>query len=159
MRIFGNGSHKIVGQAVFAGIMKKAAVLKGENSARASADPENPAPIYKQATDDFISQAFFASEICELPIFITCDTRAESADPQVVFMIYSERKHIIVFYRRILGAKNVEADTIEPDKSRLSAQPQIAITRLSDREDTILRQPVLIGPEAMPVFVDRGSGI
>src|SRR5262249_40197062 len=61
--------------------------------------------------------------------------------------------------RRRRLVEDLEADAVESDETFLRAEPQVAVLRLDDRVDGVLRKPLLRLPYVVHVLGGRDAGV
>ena len=86
------------------------------------------------------------------------DASAERPDPERPEAILEERPGAVALQgRRVPRVVDDEGDAVETDEPFVRPEPEVALPRLEDRVDAVLRKPVLPGVEA--VLRERRRGV
>src|SRR5690242_20399177 len=98
--------------------------------------------------------AVFWSEPPELVVLVT-EQASTGPNPQasVLFVLGYVVDGIVQHFRRVVMIKDLEAQTVEPRQTLQCANPEIAVARLDQGPDGVLRQTMLGGPLRHPVAV------
>lgn len=122
-----------------------------EVEAAERADPEPPFRIGGERRDHVIREALLDAVRLERAIPVT-DQPAARADPQRAGAVFGERGHRVLPERgRVAAAEHGEGDAVEAGEPFLGADPEVAVPRLADRGDDLLRQPLV----QLPAIVDE----
>jgi len=109
--------------------------------------------------DRIVRQSVGGREIGEGAVAITREAAAAGADPQVAGAVLEQAPDVVVMdLRRVARAEYAEAHAVEAHHAGLRREPEIAVARLHDREDGVLRQAairVVGAPDPVAVLRQR----
>ena len=137
---------------------------------RPSANPKRPwslVPIHivprlssRSAVMNSSDRRFWALNRVNDAVLEPGQAAAVRADPERAETIFEQRGHVVVAERFGVGSiEDLEVLAVEADEPFLGAEPQIAIARLQDGLDGILRQPLIGLPRVVHVLGQRFVGI
>jgi hypothetical protein len=78
--------------------------------------------------------------------------------PQRARAVYQQHADVVAFqFRRIRRVKGREAHAVKPHNAFRRRQPEIAVRRLRDGADAVLRQAVLIRPDELLILTEEAQ--
>ena len=143
----------------------EAPILESPKSATARPDPQRPVPTERNranlpARSLLVRRVVLGAECLEHAILQPDQPARSGADPQAAVRSFSQRRDAAVAEtRRVRTVENREAHAVKPRQPAPGAQPEIAVARLDDRFDRVLRQTVPGQPGVEAVLSNASGGI
>src|SRR5208282_2169900 len=110
-------------------------------------DPDSSIPVFRERGNRIGWQSIPDRELMELSLLPATQTAAHTANPQRAPAVTKQDLHRPAL-KSLLRTKRQEVDTVKPAHSFISAHPNVAVTRLSQRAHVVFRQSLFPLPRA-----------
>src|SRR5687768_13537040 len=123
------------------------------------ADPDVTTRVFNDWSDTVVRQSFVYGISRELTV-VPANESVRRADPQsAVSVLLKEADVVALEGGRVLFIEDSEVQTVKTDESLLRSNPKIAILRLHDRLNRVLRQSIFSRPDLMTKLVQTSIRI